>query len=101
MFNMLTGYEPFVGKTPSQLKDNIRFSRIKFELIKNEELRELDKKLLNRYVQKRISAKEALEETNKIKNINFLEEEENEDDNENVNKENSLDINDKGKVLIL
>ena len=101
MFNMLTGYEPFMGKSPSQLKDNIRFSKINFNLIENNELRELDKKLLNRFVQKRISAKEALEETNKIKNINFLEEEENEDDNENVNKENSLDINDKGKVLIL
>ena len=46
MFNMLTGYEPFVGKTASELKDSIRFSRINFDLIKNEELRELDKKLL-------------------------------------------------------
>ena len=33
-------------------------------------LRELDKKLLNRFVQKRLSAKEALEEIIKIKNIN-------------------------------
>lgn len=78
MFNMLTGYEPFVGKTPSQLKDSIRFNKINFELIKNEELRELDKKLLNRFVKKRITAKEALEEINKI---NKSIDDENENDN--------------------
>ena len=88
MFNMLTGYEPFVGKTPSQLKDSIRFNKINFELIKNQELRELDKKLLNRFVQKRISAKEALEEINKIKNNN-IPEEENEEDNNIENNNNS------------
>ena len=38
MFNMLTGYEPFTGKTSSQLKDNIRFSKINFDLIQNQEL---------------------------------------------------------------
>ena len=103
MFNMLTGYEPFVGKTPSQLKDNIRFSRIKFELIKNEELRELDKKLLNRYVQKRISAKEALEVINNIKNGNIQEDEdenENNDENNNLKKGLEIDLN-KKEILIL
>ena len=103
MFNMLTGYEPFVGKTPSQLKDNIRFSRIKFELIKNEELRDLDKKLLNRYVQKRISAKEALEVINNIKNGNIQEDEdenENNDENNNLKKGLEIDLN-KKELLIL
>ena len=82
MFNLLTDYEPFIGKTPSQLKDNIRFSKVNFNLIQSEELRELDKKLLNRFVQKRISAKEALEEIIKIKNNNNFLEEENEENNE-------------------
>ena len=101
MFNMLTGYEPFVGKTPSQLKDNIRFSRINFELIKNEELRELDKKLLNRYVQKRISAKEALEIINNIKNGNIQEDEnENIDENNNLKKGVEIVLN-KKEILIL
>ena len=104
MFNMLTGYEPFVGKTPSQLKDNIRFSKINFNLIKNEELRELNKKLLNRFVLKRISAKEALEEINKIKNNNILEEENedyNDKENNNSKQENSFIANNREHVLIL
>ena len=96
MFNMLTGYEPFVGRTPSQLKDNIRFSKINFNLIKNEQLRELDKKLLNRFVQKRISAKEALEEINKIKN-----ELNQEDEINNESENDSLEINNKKGVLVL
>ena len=82
IFNMLTGYEPFVGKTPSQLKDNIRFSKINFDLIKNEELRELDKKLLNIFVSKRLSAKEALEEINKIKKSNNSDNEDDIDNND-------------------
>jgi serine/threonine protein kinase len=101
MFNMLTGYEPFVGKTASQLKDSIRFSRINFDLIKNEELRELDKKLLNRFVQKRLSAQEALEEIINIKNEKIKEEEnENEDNNENdcIKKTIAVESN---NVLIL
>jgi serine/threonine protein kinase len=101
MFNMLTGYEPFVGKTASQLKDSIRFSRINFDLIKNEELRELDKKLLNRFVQKRLSAQEALEEIINIKNEKIKEEEnENEDNNENdcIRKTIAVESN---NVLIL
>ena len=104
MFNMLTGYEPFVGKTPSQLKDSIRFNKINFELIKNQELRELDKKLLNRFVQKRISAKEALEEINKIKNNNIPEEENEEDNNiennNNSKSEKSFIVNNREHVLV-
>ena len=95
MFNMLTGYEPFVGKTPSQLKDSIRFNKINFELIKNEELRELDKKLLNRFVKKRITAKEALEEINKInKSID------DENENDNIKKKITIVINNRDKILL-
>ena len=67
MYNMLTGFEPFSGKTPSDIKDKILFSQINFEEIEDNELREINKKLLNRYVAKRITSKEALIELKKIK----------------------------------
>ena len=68
MFNMLTGADPFMSDTDSQYRENIKFKEIKFEYIHNEKLRELNKKLLNRYMAKRITAKEALEELKSIKN---------------------------------
>ena len=67
MFNLLSGCDPFNCENDSDYKDNILFKEINFSMIKNERLRELNKKLLNRYVVKRISAKEALEEIKKIK----------------------------------
>ena len=66
MFNMLTGCDPFSSNNDSQYEENIKFKKIKFEYIKNKSLRELNKKLLNRNIDERITAKEALEE---IKNI--------------------------------
>ena len=73
MFNMLTGADPFISQNDSfsEYRDNIKFKEIKFEYIQNEKLRELNKKLLNRYVSKRITAKEAIEELKKIKNDPF------------------------------
>ena len=68
MFNMLTGCDPFRGESDSNYKDNILYKEINFDLIKNERLRALNKKLLERYVAKRISAREALEEIKTIKN---------------------------------
>ena len=67
MFNMLTGYEPFKGNSPSKLKDSILYSKIKFEKIEDVDLRELCEKLLNRFVSKRITCKEALFEVKQIK----------------------------------
>ena len=67
MYNMLTGYEPFKGNTPSQIKDSVLFATIKFEKIEDNDLRELNEKLLNRFVAKRITCKEALIELKKIK----------------------------------
>ena len=67
MFNMLTGYEPFKGNTPSELKDSVLYATIKFEKIEDVDLRELCEKLLNRFVSKRITCKEALIEVKKIK----------------------------------
>ena len=67
MYNMLTGVDPFSAEDDIDYKDNIKFKEINFDYIKNEQLRELNKKLLNRYVTNRISAKEALNEIKKIK----------------------------------
>jgi serine/threonine protein kinase len=68
MFNMLTGCDPFKGESDSNYRENILYKEINFNLIKNERLRDLNKKLLERYVVKRISAREALEEIKSIKN---------------------------------
>lgn len=67
MFNMLTGFEPFKGETPEEIKDSVLFSNIKFDVIEDVELRELNKMLLNRFVAKRITCREALLELKKLK----------------------------------
>ena len=68
MYNMLTGCDPFNSDNDSNYRDNIKFKEINFNYIQNESLRELNKKLLNRFLAKRISVKEALEEIIDIKN---------------------------------
>ena len=67
MYNMLTGFEPFRGETPSEIKDSVLYSQIRFEEIEDVELRDIDKKLLNRYVANRMNSKDALIELKKIK----------------------------------
>ena len=67
MYNMLTGFEPFKGETPTEIKDSVLFSQIRFEEIEDVDLREINKKLLNRYVANRICAKDALIEIKRIK----------------------------------
>ncbi len=67
MYNMLTGYEPFKGETPSEIKDSILFATIKFDKIEDNDLRELNEKLLKRFVSRRITCKEALLEVKRIK----------------------------------
>ena len=67
MYNMLTGFEPFRGETPSEIKDSILYSEIKFDIIEDIDLREINKKLLNRFVAKRLSCKDALAEIKRIK----------------------------------
>ena len=67
MYNMLTGFEPFKGNTPSEIKDSVLFATIKFDKIEDNDLRELNEKLLNRFVAKRITCKEALLEIKRIK----------------------------------
>jgi serine/threonine protein kinase len=67
MFNMLTGCEPFCSGSDSDFKDDLLNKEINFNKIKNERLRELNRKLLVRNAEKRISAKEALKEIQFIK----------------------------------
>ena len=67
MYNMLTGFEPFKGETPSEIKDSVLFATIRFEKIEDVDLRDINKKLLDRFVAKRITCKEALAEIKKIK----------------------------------
>ena len=67
MYNMLTGFEPFRGETPSEIKDSVLYSQIRFDEIEDIELREINKKLLNRYVANRMNSKDALIELKKIK----------------------------------
>ena len=50
MYNMLTGCDPFNSYNDSDYRDNIKFKEINFNYIQNERLRELNKKLLNRFL---------------------------------------------------
>ena len=84
MYNLLTGADPFSTDNNSDYKDNIRFKDIKFEYIKDENLRNLIKKLLERDASKRISSKEALGEIKRIKNEIIL----------NNNKDNNKSLKD-------
>ena len=67
LFNMLTGYEPFRGESKSELNDQIQYKRVNFSMIENDAMRELVKKMLERNVKMRVSAKEALEMIRQIK----------------------------------
>ena len=88
MYNILTGVDPFNAEDDIDYKDNIRFKEIKFNYIKNEKLRELNKKLLNRFAKKRISVKEALSEIKIIKEEKNNDYKNNNNDNKNDDKEN-------------
>ena len=88
MYNMLTGVDPFNAEDDIDYKDNIRFKEIKFNYIKNEKLRELNKKLLNRFAKKRIRVKEALNEIKIIKEEKNNDYKSNNNDNKNDVKEN-------------
>ena len=67
LFNMLTGFEPFQGESKSELVESINNQQIRFDIIKDYDLRELDQKLLERDVNKRITAKEALKFVQSLK----------------------------------
>ena len=67
LFNMLTGYEPFKSDNYSILEHEIKYKKINFEIIDDEQLRNLIKKMMERDIKKRINAKEAYDIVLKIK----------------------------------
>jgi len=67
LFNMITGYEPFSGESLYSLSDDIKYKKINFEYIKDDKLRSLVEKMLQREISKRINAKDAFEIAKKIK----------------------------------
>ena len=67
MYSMLTGYEPFKGNNYKEIKRAIIYSKINFEKIEDNDLREINEKLLNKDEDKRISCKEAFRELKRIK----------------------------------
>ena len=67
MFNMLTGTEPFQGKTKSDLYEEIKFKKIKFDAIKDEQMREFISKFFDRNAKTRITAEDALSIIKEIK----------------------------------
>ena len=67
LFNMLTGFEPFKGKNDIELENEIKCKEIDFDLIENEDMKNLCKKMLNRVDYNRINAKEAYDCIKKIK----------------------------------
>ena len=67
LFNMLTGFEPFKGRNEAELENEIKCKEIDFEIIENEDMRNLCKKMLNRIEYERINAKDAYDEIIKIK----------------------------------
>jgi len=73
IFNMLTGLEPFNNDTDSQLESQIKFKKIQFDFIDNEQMRDLVRKMLERNPHKRISANEAFDIVSEIKKERDLE----------------------------
>jgi len=67
LFNMLTGFEPFKGRNEIELENEIKCKEIEFDLIENEDMKNLCKKMLNRVDYNRINAKDAYECIKKIK----------------------------------
>lgn len=74
LFNMITGCEPFTSRGGEDLTIMEILERpINFDLIKNEDLRYLCKKMLERNPKKRIDAKNAFEKARMIKRRIFNE----------------------------
>ena len=67
IFNMLTGYEPFKSDNTSLLKEEIKFKKLNFNIIEDEQMRNLIKRMMERDMNKRINAKEAYDIVLKIK----------------------------------
>ena len=73
LYNMITGCEPFNNSNEELRRRQILYSQINFEIIKNNDLRELCQEMLERDPEKRIDARTALEKALKIKRKIFYE----------------------------
>ena len=95
MFNMLTGLEPFQGKTKSDLYEEIRFKKIKFDVIKDEQMRRFISRFLDRNAKTRINAEDALRMIKQIKKEkdNLLTKDYDINNNNNLSKINKKEFN--------
>ena len=73
LYNMMTGYEPFSGGDEQFKRMQIVNRPINFDIIINNDLRDLCKEMLERDPEKRIDARTALEKANIIKRKIFNE----------------------------
>jgi calcium-dependent protein kinase len=69
LFNMLTGCELFSGETNEEIYNEVQNKEIPFNVIENENMRNLIMKMLDRNPHSRINAKEALSYISEIKGI--------------------------------
>ena len=72
-FNMITGCEPFSHGNLKNMEYNILNKPINFELIKNNDLRNLCQEMLERDPEKRIDSRNALKKAKIIKRKIFNE----------------------------
>lgn len=71
LYNMATGFEPYTVNDKEYKKKRIIIKNINFDEIKNEHIRKLCKEMLEKYPNKRINAKIALEKAKNIRKILF------------------------------
>jgi calcium-dependent protein kinase len=71
LYNMATGLEPITVNEKKSKKKQILNRDINFEEIKNEHIRQLCKEMMEKYPNKRINAKIALEKAKSIRKILF------------------------------
>ena len=71
LYNMATGFEPYTVNDKEYKKKRIIIKNINFNEIKNEHIRKLCKEMLEKYPNKRINAKIALEKARNIRKILF------------------------------
>ena len=67
LYNMLTGYEPFTSGDKEFMKIQILNRPINFDIIKNDNLRNLCEEMLERDPKRRIDCRTALEKAKMIK----------------------------------
>ena len=67
LFNMLTGYQPFNSEREGEIDNEVLSKDINFNVIPNEELRELCRMMLEKEPKRRANVEDALKFAKKIK----------------------------------